>query len=231
MATPSASMAGAVSRKTSCVGIQVAGVGLLQECPGARPEDGACPQRSVTDEPRGPGALLEQPEGPRLFSRPTSWPAPHRPLRVCSSLAPRWTRKSLAAKHQPFVRHDTRPRAAMPKSRGVGWPLISTTPTRLSVPRVRPSMSTSMSRPSSSRRNRGMGATQPMRKGSKRMRRNDLQARPSVNVPNVFPSPPIYRASSFSTSSSSSRLLPILPSISCRLPACSCSSLRCCSAA
>ena len=40
---------------------------------------------------------MEQPEGPRLFSRPTSW------------LAPRWTRKSLAAKHQPFARHDTSP--------------------------------------------------------------------------------------------------------------------------
>ena len=65
------------------------------------------PQRSVTDEPRSPGAFWEQPEGPRLFSRPTSWLAPHRPLRVCSSLAPRWTRKSLAAKHQPLVRHDT----------------------------------------------------------------------------------------------------------------------------
>ena len=69
---------------------------MLQESPGVRREDGAYPQRSVTDEPRSPRAFLEQPEGPRLFSRPTSL------------LAPRWTRKSLAAKHQPFVTHDTR---------------------------------------------------------------------------------------------------------------------------
>ena len=46
---------------------------------------------------------MEQPEGPRLFSRPTSWLALHGPLRVCSSLAPGWTRKSLAANHLRFV--------------------------------------------------------------------------------------------------------------------------------
>ena len=76
--------------------------------------------RSVTDEQRSPGAFLEQPEGPRLFSRPTSLLTPHRPLRVCSSLAPRWTRKSLAAKHQPFVRHDTRQHATTATPHAVG---------------------------------------------------------------------------------------------------------------
>ena len=46
---------------------------------------------------------MEQPEGPLLFSRPTSWLALHRPPRVCSSLAPGCTRKSLAANHLRFV--------------------------------------------------------------------------------------------------------------------------------
>ena len=94
-------------RPRSCRVSSIAGVGFLEEGPGTRREDGAYPQQSVTDEPRGPGAFLEQPEGPQLFSRPTSWLAPRRPPRVCSSLAPRWTRKSLAAKHQPLVRYNT----------------------------------------------------------------------------------------------------------------------------
>ncbi len=85
-----------------------AGDGVPEESPGARRQDGACPQRSATDERRSPVAFMGQHEGPRLFSRPTAWLTPHRPQRVCSSLAPRWTRKSLAAAHQPWARHHTR---------------------------------------------------------------------------------------------------------------------------
>ena len=79
------------------------------ENPWATREDGACPTLDcrMTDEPRSPGASLEPPEGMQVFSRPTSLLAPHRPPRVCSSLAPLGPSKALAAKHPPFLRHDT----------------------------------------------------------------------------------------------------------------------------
>ena len=86
----------------------IARVGLLHEGLGSRREFGAYPQRSVTGKPRSPGTFWKRTRGSGLFSRPMSWLAPHRPLQVCPSLAPRWTRESLAAKHRPFVGHDTR---------------------------------------------------------------------------------------------------------------------------
>ena len=64
-------------------------------------------QRSVTDEQRSPEPFLPQPAGPQFFSTSTSLLAPYRPTQVCSSLAPRGSRKSLAAKLQPFARHYT----------------------------------------------------------------------------------------------------------------------------
>ena len=58
-----------------------------------------------------PNPLHRSGLGPRLFSRPTS------------SLAPRWTRKFLAAKHEPFVRHDTGEAwPTMPAARRLGAP-------------------------------------------------------------------------------------------------------------
>ena len=76
-------------------------------------------QRSVTDEQRSPEPFLPQPAGPQFFSTSTSLLAPYRPTQVCSSLAPRGNRKSLAAKRQPFARHYTRH----------PWPLRAFSPT------------------------------------------------------------------------------------------------------
>ena len=75
--------------------------------PGARREEGASPQRAVTDEQQSPRPFSAPPSGPQFFSPPALWLAPFRPLRVCASLAPSERRKPLAAKLQPIERHHT----------------------------------------------------------------------------------------------------------------------------
>src|SRR5438094_7158229 len=52
---------------------------------------------SVTDEQRSHRPNSAQPFGRQFFFGQTSLLAPHRPRRVCSSLAPRLAEKSLAA--------------------------------------------------------------------------------------------------------------------------------------
>src|SRR6266508_3473871 len=58
----------------------MAGVSLRPKWPGARRDEGAYPQRSVTEEQRSPRPFSAQPSGPPVFSPPASWLAPHRPL-------------------------------------------------------------------------------------------------------------------------------------------------------
>src|SRR5947207_9205568 len=86
----------------------MAGVLLRPKWAGARRDEGAYPQRSVTEEQRSPSPFSAQPFGPQFFWPPASLLVPYRPARVCSSLAPSGRPKSLAAKHQLFVRHITR---------------------------------------------------------------------------------------------------------------------------
>src|SRR2546423_8178121 len=53
----------------------------------ARREEGASPQRAVTDEQRSPdGLFLENPEGGGSFCRDLRWLGCRSPLRGCSSL-------------------------------------------------------------------------------------------------------------------------------------------------
>src|SRR5881394_208616 len=85
----------------------MAGVLLRPKWAGARRDKGAYPQRSVTEEQRSPRPFSAQPFGPQFFWPPASLLVPYRPGRVCSSLAPSGRPKSLAAKHQLFVRHIT----------------------------------------------------------------------------------------------------------------------------
>src|SRR5205814_4956218 len=65
---------------TECGVSQLAGVSLRPKWPGARRDEGAYPQRSVTEEQRSPRPFSAQPSGPPVFSPPASLLAPHRPL-------------------------------------------------------------------------------------------------------------------------------------------------------
>ena len=84
------------------------GVLLRPKWPGARRDEGAYPNGSVTEKQRSPRPFSAQPCGPQVFWPPASLLAPHRPVRVCSLLAPRGRPKPLAAEHQSFMRHITR---------------------------------------------------------------------------------------------------------------------------
>src|SRR2546427_11984161 len=72
--------------------------GASARAPGAPPASGA-----VTDEQRSPRPNSAQPFGRRFFSAQAALLAPHRPLRVCSSLAPCRGRKLLAANVTGFT--------------------------------------------------------------------------------------------------------------------------------
>src|SRR6266852_5930810 len=71
----------------------------------ARREEGASPQWAVTDEQRSHSPISAQPEGRQFFFAETSLLTPYRSLGICSSLAPRLRKKSLAANVQLFRRH------------------------------------------------------------------------------------------------------------------------------
>jgi len=72
-------------------------------------------QRSVTEEQRSPRPNAAQPEGRQAFFALTSLLAPYRPLRVCSSLAPRQREKFLAADVTIIPRHSTKSRTIIEK--------------------------------------------------------------------------------------------------------------------
>src|SRR5438105_6000667 len=58
----------------------MAGVSLRPKRPEARRDEGAYPQRSVTEEQRSPRPFSAQPFGPQFFSSPAALLAPYRPL-------------------------------------------------------------------------------------------------------------------------------------------------------
>jgi len=81
----------------------------------ARRDEGRYPQQSLTEEQQRPKPKATQPSGRQVFLRQTSWLAPHRPLRVCSSLAPRLAQQSLAANVIVFMFMTTKARPALPR--------------------------------------------------------------------------------------------------------------------
>src|SRR3989449_6348994 len=88
----------------------MAGVLLRPVWPVARREEGASPTSgAVTDEQRSHRPNWAQPKGRQSFSLQASLLTPYRST---SGYARRsrlaWTEKPLAAKHQPFRRHNTR---------------------------------------------------------------------------------------------------------------------------
>src|SRR5213592_4893189 len=82
----------------------MAGVLLRPKWPGARRDEGAYPQRSVTEEQRSPRPFSAQPSGRRFFSAQAALLAPYRSTAgICSSLAPCLSRKLLAANATEFT--------------------------------------------------------------------------------------------------------------------------------